>query len=122
VLSFAFDYASRHNVPLHAVLCWRPSSNSDVQWSAELPPPPKASRWLAETTAGWQEKHPDVEVHRSVIRTHAVDGLVKQSHAQELLVVGGHLTHPRMAALLGSVSQGVLHHATCPVAVVHGRQ
>jgi len=36
-----------------------------------------------------------------------------------LLVVGSGLSGPpRLAALLGSVTQGVLHHAECPVAVV----
>jgi nucleotide-binding universal stress UspA family protein len=119
VLSFAFDQASRYALQLRAILCWRPNAGADVHWSTEQPAPPKAERWLAEAVAGWQEKYPDVHVHRGVVRAHAVDGLVAQGHAQELLVVGGHTKHPRLASLLGSVSQGVLHHATCPVAVVH---
>jgi nucleotide-binding universal stress UspA family protein len=71
--------------------------------------------------AGWQEKYPDVAVHRGVVREHPVEGLVAQSHADTLLVVGNHARHAHMTTLLGSVSQGVLHHATCPVAVVHPR-
>ena len=38
--------------------------------------------------------------------------------AQALLVIGEKSRHPAVGTLLGSVSQGVLHHATCPVAVV----
>lgn len=121
VLSFGFEHASRHNLPLHAILCWRPDTLAEVHWSAEQPTPPQADRWLAEATAGWQEKYPDVDIHRQVTRAHAVDGLVAHSRSQELLVVGGRTRHPRLAPLLGSVSQGVLHHATCPVAVVHPR-
>jgi len=55
------------------------------------------------------------------VRAHPVAGLVAESLSQELLVVGARSRHARLASLLGSVSQGVLHHATCPVAVIHPR-
>ncbi|WP_375504527.1 universal stress protein [uncultured Jatrophihabitans sp.] len=119
VLSFAFDHASRHALPLHAVHCWRPDLLATMQWRPEQPAPERAVRGLAETVAGWQEKYPDVVVDRSVVRDHPVAGLVAASMSQELLVVGANARHARAAALLGSVGQGVLHHAWCPVAVVH---
>jgi hypothetical protein len=53
-----------------------------------------------------------------VIRAHPPAGLVSASTAQCLPVVGNHGRHAVTGMLLGSVSQGVLHHATCPVAVV----
>lgn len=120
VLRFAFEHADRHGRDLRAVFCWPP----DLYTSSTLPPAPppeRAERWLAEALAGWESKFPDVTVRRMVRRDHAVDGLVAESHSCELLVVGARGHHPRIAQLLGSVSQGVLHHATCPVAVVHGR-
>jgi nucleotide-binding universal stress UspA family protein len=119
VLAFAFDYASRHKRAVHAVYCWSPDLLATMQWRPEPPAPDRAERWLAEAVAGWQEKYPDVPVRRGVIRESAVDGLVLESASQDLLVVGSHSRHARIASLLGSVSQGVLHHATCPVAVVH---
>jgi nucleotide-binding universal stress UspA family protein len=121
VLAFAFDHASRHERPLRAVFCWRPDLIAAMQWRPEPPPPERADRWLAAAVAGWQEKFPDVGVHRAVVRDHPVSGLVAESTAQDLLVVGSHSRHARVGGLLGSVSQGVLHHATCPVAVVHPR-
>jgi len=121
VLGFAFDYASRHGRSLHAVHCWRPDPFVTSQWRPAQPAPERASRWLAELTAGWQEKYPDVALHRGVIRDHPVAGLVGVSAGEDLLVVGSRSGHARVAALLGSVSQGVLHHATCPVAVIHPR-
>jgi nucleotide-binding universal stress UspA family protein len=117
-LAFAFDHASRHGRALHAVFCWRPDLVAGMQWRAERPVPEQADRWLAEAIAGWQDKYPDVAVRRSVVRDHPVAGLVGASHAQDLLVVGAHGRHARIGQLLGSVSQGVLRHATCPVAVV----
>jgi nucleotide-binding universal stress UspA family protein len=119
VLAFAFDYASRYRRPLRAIYCWSPDLLATMKWRPEPPAPERADRWLAEAVAGWQEKYPDVQVHRAVIRESAVPGLVLASASQDLLVVGSHSRHARIASLLGSVSQGVLHHATCPVAVVH---
>jgi nucleotide-binding universal stress UspA family protein len=121
VLAFAFDYASRHRRSLNAVYCWRPDLLATSQWRGARPAPERAGRWLAEALAGWQEKYSEVQLHRGVVRDHPVAGLVAASAGQDLLVVGAHAKHARIMALLGSVSQGVLHHATCPVAVVHPR-
>lgn len=118
VLEFGFGHASRHAVSLRAVLCWRPDVLAAMQWRPEPPPPQRAAAWLAEALAGWSDKYPDVQVHRSVVREHPVSGLVTESAAQYLLVVGSRGRHAFAGALLGSVSQGVLHHASCPVAVV----
>lgn len=75
---------------------------------------------LAESTAGWQEKFPDVEVHHEVVLGHPVATLVSRSQDARLLVVGCRGRGSVRSLLLGSVSHGVLHHATVPVAVVHG--
>jgi nucleotide-binding universal stress UspA family protein len=118
VLGFGFDHASQHRVPLRAVLCWHPDALAAMSWRADPPAPARAEAWLSEALGGWREKYPDVVVHAEVIRAHPVAGLVSASTAQYLLVVGNHGRHAVRGTLLGSVSQGVLHHATCPVAVV----
>lgn len=120
-LAFAFEHAARRGLPLKAVHCWRPDALAAMQWRPEPPAPERAERWLAEAVAGWQDKYPDVTVRRCVVREHPVAGLSLESAAQDLLVVGGGSRPARLASLLGSVSQGLLHHATCPVAVVHPR-
>ena len=117
-LAFAFEHASIHDVPLLAVMCWRPDALAAMRWREEPPPPVHADMWLAEAMAGWRERYPEVSVHTAVIRAHPVPGLVGEATAQHLLVVGSHGRHPFPDTLLGSVAQGVLHHASCSFAVI----
>jgi nucleotide-binding universal stress UspA family protein len=72
----------------------------------------------AEVVAGWSEKYPDVVVRQHVLQGHPVQALVQHSRGAELLVVGSRGRGGFRGLLLGSVSQGVLHHAGCPVLVV----
>jgi nucleotide-binding universal stress UspA family protein len=120
VLGFAFAEASRHGVPLRAVLCWHPSIVKVRYWTEQGTERGRvqAEAWLAETMAGWQEKYPDVAVTTRVADEHPVSGLVEESLAEYLLVVGKSGRGATAGVLLGSVSQGVLHHAICPVAVI----
>jgi nucleotide-binding universal stress UspA family protein len=73
----------------------------------------------AEAVAGWREKYPDVRVHVHVLQGHPVQAVVEHSKGAELVVVGSRGRGGFGGLLLGSVSQGVLHHAHCPVMVVH---
>ncbi|MEU4292676.1 universal stress protein [Kribbella sp. NPDC026596] len=79
-----------------------------------------AERHLENLAVEWRQKHPEVTIEAELRRGHAVDGIIKaatESDAQ-LLVIGTH-HHTRLTSfLLGSVTRGVLHHATCPLAVV----
>lgn len=118
VLRFGFEHASRHGVPLRAVLCIHPDLLASMLWRPKQAAPEQAHAWLAESLAGWRTDFPDVEVHAEVLRDHPVDGLIGASFGQNLLVVGSHGRHALAGTLLGSVSQGVLHHASCPVAVL----
>lgn len=117
-LAFAYHYASRHRLPLKAVFC---QAGHRLPGVSRLHPPmtsEHAESWLAEALAGWQEKHPDVPTRREVIQDDPARALVTASHEHSLLVVGNHAKHALTGTLLGSVSQAVLHHATCPVGVV----
>ena len=122
LLGFGFDYASRHGVPLRAVLCWHPDPLAAMEWRLQAAPPEHVQPWLSEALGGWREKYPDVESHAATISAHPTAGLVSESLNQRLLVVGNRGRHAFSGTLLGSVSQGVLHHAYCPVAVVPTHQ
>ena len=123
-IGYAFRHAGELGAPLTAVHAWFEPLTSTVIGSA-LPlrtDPVAYTRdqqiLLAESLAGWSEKYPDVEVHRRVVHGHPVRALVEAAARAQLLVVGcrGHGT--MRSILLGSVSHGVLHLATSPVAVV----
>ena len=75
---------------------------------------------LAEQTAGWQEKYPDVDVRRLVLKDRPVHALLSIAEEQgaQLIVVGSRGHGGFLGMGLGSVSQSLVHHASCPVAVV----
>jgi hypothetical protein len=62
------------------------------------------------------EKLPDVEVYPVVEREKPVSSPILAATRQYLVVVG-HRSH-HTVVLVRSASQGVLHHATCHVAVM----
>ena len=74
---------------------------------------------VAEVTAGWQEKYPDVLVRNFVEEDHAAAALVRHAAGADLLVVGGRGHSALAGMLLGSITHAVIQHAPCPVAVVH---
>ncbi|QNS07677.1 universal stress protein [Streptomyces xanthii] len=57
-------------------------------------------------------------VHERVVHGHPAAVLVEASEGADLLVVGSHGRGAFRRALLGSVSQQVTQHASCPVTIV----
>ncbi|TDQ52291.1 universal stress protein [Actinorugispora endophytica] len=79
----------------------------------------EARRRLSESIAGLRELHPDVSLQEEVSTGHPAEVLTAESERADLLVVGSRGHGGFVGLLLGSVSQGVLSHSHCPVAVVH---
>ena len=113
----AFDEASRRGVDLVALHAWSDIAVSDFHehdWSALEG---EAQRSLAESLAGWQERYPDVTVHREVVRDHPARQITERSASAQLVVVGSHGRGGLTGVLLGSVSNAVLHSVRIPVIV-----
>lgn len=113
VLAFAFAYAELHGLGVHATLCWRATGLADATHL-----PDRARSWLSEAVAGYGEEYPDVSLTTAVVHADAAQTLIEGSVGSTLLVVGRHGRTRPMGALLGAVSQAVIHHATRPVAIV----
>jgi nucleotide-binding universal stress UspA family protein len=123
-IAFAFEAAADFGEPLTAVHAWYDPAHTGVGVMMPLGyDPAMAAREerlvLAESMAGWQEKFPGVTVEHVVALGHPVPVLVHQAAGARLLVVGSRGRSSLASLVLGSVSHGVLHHATAPVAVVH---
>ncbi|MFE9880717.1 universal stress protein [Streptomyces sp. NPDC005784] len=79
-------------------------------------------RLLAQALAGRQEKYPDVSVRHELVHGVTHEALIEASRTAQLVVVGARGRGGFTGLLLGSVSQALLHHAHCPVAVVRGKE
>ncbi|MCH7230698.1 universal stress protein [Glycomyces sp. L485] len=80
-----------------------------------------ARELLGEVMNQVEAEAADVELERYVEEGHAAAVLLRHSEDADLLVVGNRGHGGFAGALLGSVSQHCIHHATCPVVVIPGK-
>jgi nucleotide-binding universal stress UspA family protein len=127
-LAWAFEYASRHGLTLHAVHAWTMPSFDLLAAPAGPGPADLATitaeeeRSAAESLAGFTERYPEVPIEQTVIKEPATKALLDASKGAALLVVGTHGRGEIMSAVLGSVSQALLRKASIPVVVVGADQ
>jgi nucleotide-binding universal stress UspA family protein len=122
-VGFAFEEAALRGVPLVALHAWthpvspRPGDTLPLVYDlAEIEA--EETRLLAEALAGWHDKYTDVTVYRELTHASARKALIQATQRAQLVVVGTRGHGGFTGLLLGSVSQAVLHHAACPIAVV----
>ncbi len=69
--------------------------------------------------SGWQRTYPDLRASVELVDEPARPALLEAARKACLLMVGARGLGEVRGLLLGSVSQAMVHHAPCPVAVVH---
>ncbi|MEO3766747.1 universal stress protein [Streptomyces sp. B8F3] len=111
-VDMAFEEAELRGARLRALYVWHPPLIGAPDEHAAMR---ECRRVLSETVAGREATYPDVELHHEVVRGHPVQALTDASEHSLGLVVGTRGHGGFTGILLGSVSQGVLHHARCPV-------
>lgn len=114
-LDLAFEEADLRGCQLHAVAVWQPPvffPHGDDE------PVQDVRRSLAESTAGWRENHPDVDLTHEVRVGSPVEELADVAEHALAVVVGRRGTGGYTGMRLGSLVHGLLHRAHCPVITV----
>jgi nucleotide-binding universal stress UspA family protein len=120
-VDFAFAHAALHGLGVVAVHAYQrpPLPAAGASRVAVSDDPHAVRAWmLAEALAGSRDKYPAVPVQERLIHGRPAAVLVAESAGAALTVVGSRGRGGFTGLLLGSTSQGVLHHASSPVAIV----
>ena len=123
-LDFAFAMADRRGWGVRAVHAWEIPTYEVL--AVPTGPPPidieeyeaGEQRAFAESLAGLRERYPGVAVEERIMRGQVVRAILEASEDAALIALGTRGRGEFLGAVLGSVSQGVLHRAKIPVAVI----
>jgi nucleotide-binding universal stress UspA family protein len=122
-VGFAVEEASWRQTNLVAVHAWGVFDSGSPR---DMPPllyeldalQGEGQRILSESLAGWSQRYPDATIQPELAHRHPASALIELSQTAQLVVTGVRGRGGFAGLLLGSVSQTVMHHADCPVAVV----
>jgi nucleotide-binding universal stress UspA family protein len=126
-LRWALRQAELTGAVVEAINAWQVPVNAgwgpiEVGWSPagrDADDLKKASeQTLNEAVDELAETSPPVTVHTRSMPGHPASVLLQAAHGADLLVLGSRGHGGFVGALLGSVSQYCVHHATCPVVVI----
>jgi nucleotide-binding universal stress UspA family protein len=122
-IGFAFQAARQRGIPLAVVHAWTPDPPADLEGISGTATMAEAlaRRATEQKLARWCDDYADVRVVTNLAPGDPAQALLAESRGAALVVVGSRGRGHLIGTVLGSVSQTVLHHAQCPVAVVrHG--
>jgi nucleotide-binding universal stress UspA family protein len=111
-IAFAAEEAALRAVPLLAVCALADTPGS-------LGGAGRMQEAFDRDIAQWEKEHPELTILRQVTPGQPRTALLDAASDAQLLVVGSRGRGGLTGMLLGSVSQAILHHAPCPVGVVH---
>jgi nucleotide-binding universal stress UspA family protein len=121
-LAWAVRQASLTGAVVEAVIAWQfpyaygyaTAAVPDIDFE-EL-----GRRAVTDAISGVSAAEPQVQIRYRVVEDNAAHALLEASAGADLLVVGSRGHGGFVEALLGSVGQHCVQHATCPVVVIRG--
>jgi nucleotide-binding universal stress UspA family protein len=120
-LAFAAGEAAVRGVPLLMIRAWKPAggiwAESPIVTHAVAA---KERQPFDDLAAAWRAKFPQLDITAEAVVEHPAAALTQLSATTQLLVVGSRGRGALRGMLLGSVSQHLLRHSACNVAIVHG--
>lgn len=123
-LEAAAEQARRHGATLTVVTTWTQPVTAGApgyasyQWISDADLSAVAKQQQADLLATVLGTEPSLSVEQEVVEGHPASVLVDAARDADLVVVGSRGHGGFVGMLLGSVSQHVAAHASCPVLVV----
>ena len=125
----AIELAQLLDAELVIVTAWDVAFTG-VTFGSPVPPTGEIARLTEEEAhkvnaeASARAEEAGVETRSVVLRGFPIEEIciAAEKFEPRFLVIGSHGWGPIKRAIFGSVSSGVLHHATCPVLVVRGQE
>jgi len=123
-LAWAVRQAELTGATVEAVMAWHyPAMINRAAWALVTPDDEAEfeaffARDLSDSIAEALNPASQVKVNPTVRQGNAVQVLLDAADGADLLVVGSRGHSGFVEALLGSVAQHCVHHATCPVVVI----
>jgi nucleotide-binding universal stress UspA family protein len=126
-LRWAVRQAQRTGGTVDAVIAWQFPATGNFGWAPvsaidDLDFESIAKHTLDQAIGGLGELAAGVPVRPLVVQGLPAQVLLDASDGADLLVVGSRGHGGFAEALLGSVSQHLVHHASCPVVVMRGEE
>ena len=121
-LRWAIHQAKLTGAVVEAVTAWQVPVGTGLVPASDMPDYQDDARMvLTEAITETCMLDTDVEVRPRVVEGRAAQVLVDAAEGAELLVVGCRGHGGLAEALLGSVGQYCVHHASCPVVIMRGK-
>jgi nucleotide-binding universal stress UspA family protein len=117
-LTWALEQAKLTSSAVDAVIAWAYPAMSGYRVPVSVDLEGLATRAVTEAIAEVAGASPPARLRHHVVEGNAAQALLDAAVAADLLVVGNRGHGGFVEALLGSISQHCVHHATCPVVVV----
>lgn len=124
-LKWAYDEAAHHGASLTVLMAWsspvlpqQPPYGNLPPEGYETQPANDAMAMLEQAIGELDVREPAVDMQTSIEQGSPAKVLIDRSKGTDLIVVGSRGRDGFVGMLLGSVSQHVISHAHCPVAVV----